>query len=70
MYVCMYIYIYITILKTRLSTVAGYYNTSVNYILTTVVTALSANPTRRFIWSEIKVPLPPLPHPPTNKHNH
>ena len=32
-----------------------YFNTSVTHILTTVTEALSANPSRRFIWSEIKV---------------
>ena len=36
------------------STVFGYYNNSVQYILTSVMQALANNPSRRFIWSEIK----------------
>jgi hypothetical protein len=35
--------------------VCRYFNTSVTHILSTVVEALLANPSRRFIWSEIKV---------------
>lgn len=36
------------------STVFGYYNNSVQYILSSVMQALANNPSRRFIWSEIK----------------
>ena len=49
----------------------SYFNTSVTHILTTVTLALTANPSRRFIWSEIKVlqfsfcsSFAPLPAPP------
>lgn len=37
-----------------LKTVFGYYNASVNFILTSVTEALAAHPDRRFIWSEVK----------------
>eukprot|EP00039_Didymoeca_costata_P024844 m.11690 g.11690 ORF g.11690 m.11690 type:complete len:1093 (+) comp4504_c0_seq1:95-3373(+) len=37
-----------------LYTVDGYFNLSVSDILTTVVADLAANPTHRFIWSEVK----------------
>ena len=36
------------------STVFGYYNASVNHILSSVTEQLAANPSYRFIWSEIK----------------